>query len=33
MEDAFVQHGAVSWCELMATHVAATKRFYTELRG
>jgi uncharacterized protein len=33
MDDAFVQHGAFSWCELMTTDVAAAKRFYTELLG
>jgi uncharacterized protein len=33
MNDAFVQHGAFSWCELMTTDVAAAKRFYTELLG
>jgi predicted enzyme related to lactoylglutathione lyase len=33
MEDAFVQHGAFSWCELMTTDVAAAKSFYTELLG
>jgi uncharacterized protein len=33
MNDAFVQHGAFSWCELMTTDVAAAKSFYTELLG
>jgi catechol 2,3-dioxygenase-like lactoylglutathione lyase family enzyme len=33
MNDAFVQHGAFSWCELMTTDVAAAKRFYAELLG
>jgi uncharacterized protein len=33
MDDAFVQHGAFSWCELMTTDVAAAKSFYTELLG
>ena len=33
MDDAFVQHGAFSWCELMTTDVADAKSFYTELLG
>jgi predicted enzyme related to lactoylglutathione lyase len=33
MNDAFVQHGAFSWCELTTTDVAAANRFYTELLG
>jgi len=33
MDDAFMQHGAFSWCELMTTDVAAAKSFYTELLG
>ena len=33
MDDALVQHGAFSWCELMTTDVAAAKGFYTELLG
>jgi predicted enzyme related to lactoylglutathione lyase len=33
MNDAFSQHGAFSWCELMTTDVAAAKRFYGELLG
>jgi uncharacterized protein len=33
MEDAFMQHGAFSWCELMTTNVAAAKSFYSELLG
>jgi predicted enzyme related to lactoylglutathione lyase len=33
MNDAFFQHGAFSWCELMTADVAAAKRFYGELLG
>jgi uncharacterized protein len=33
MNEAFSQHGAFSWCELMTTDVAAAKRFYGELLG
>lgn len=33
MEDAFKQHGAFSWNELMTTDVAAAKRFYGEVFG
>jgi uncharacterized protein len=33
MENAFMQHGAFSWCELMTTNVAAAKSFYSELLG
>ncbi len=33
MDDAFMQHGAFSWCELMTTDVAAAKGFYSELLG
>jgi uncharacterized protein len=33
MDDAFVQHGAFSWCELMTIDVAAAKSFYAELLG
>ena len=33
MTDAFKQHGAFSWCELMTTDVEAAKRFYSSLFG
>jgi uncharacterized protein len=33
MDDAFIQYGAFSWCELMMSDVAAAKRFYPELLG
>ena len=33
MNDAFFQHGAFSWCELMTTDVDAAKRFYGDLLG
>jgi len=33
MNEQFRQHGAFSWCELMATDVEAAKAFYTKLFG
>jgi predicted enzyme related to lactoylglutathione lyase len=33
MTDAFKQHGAFSWCELMTTDAAAAKKFYGQLFG
>ena len=33
MDDAFKQHGAFSWNELMTTDVAAAKKFYAEAFG
>jgi uncharacterized protein len=33
MDDAFAQHGAFSWCELMTTDIAAAKEFYSALLG
>lgn len=32
-QDAFTQHGAFSWNELMTTDVAGAKKFYGELLG
>ena len=32
-ENAMVQHGAFSWCELLTTDVEAAKRFYTGVGG
>jgi predicted enzyme related to lactoylglutathione lyase len=33
MNEAFKQHGAFSWCELMTADVAAAKAFYGKLFG
>ena len=33
MKDAFKQHGAFSWCELVTTDAQAAKDFYSQLLG
>ncbi len=33
MSDVFQQHGAFSWCELMATDAAAAEAFYNRVFG
>jgi predicted enzyme related to lactoylglutathione lyase len=33
MDDRFKQHGAFSWCELMAPDAPAAQEFYTKLFG
>jgi len=33
MEEKYKTHGALSWCELQTTDVAAAKKFYSEVLG